>query len=128
MPCTNTGTRSRSVRTRTCGVAFLRRRIPAAEPETDNEEEDGTPPLATVMPRTQRKEQAEFRAKFGITDPELTPAARVISIHSILEEVTGGRSKEWFDKVEIYLQGCLDWLLKDDEEVVEMLRYERLLI
>ena len=97
-----------------------RRRIPAASPETYNKEEDGT--------RAQRKEQAAFRAKFGITDPELPDTAGVISMHSILEEMTGGRSEEWFDKEEIHLKGCLDWLLKDDKEVVEMLRYERLLI
>ena len=45
-----------------------------------------------------------------------------------MEEVTGGRSQEWFDKKEIHLQGCFDWLLNDDKEVVEMLSYEWQLI
>ena len=105
-----------------------RRRISAVDPETDNEEEDGRPPLATVVSRTQRKEQAAFRAKFGISDPELPPTAGAISLRGALEEVTGGRKKEWYQKKEIHLPGCLDWLLKDDKEVVEMLSHERRLI
>ena len=83
---------------------------------------------AAAAPSSQPTEQAAaFRAKFGITDPELFPSSS-FSFHDALEEVTGGRSQEWYDKKEIRLQGCLDWLLKDDQEVVEMLSYERQLI
>lgn len=48
--------------------------------------------------------------------------------YEVLEEVSGGRSQEWIDKTEIRLHGCLDWLVKDDKEFVEMLSYERQLI
>ena len=87
-------------------------------------------PSPTITRRSQRmqnEQAAEFRARFGITDPELSPGSR-FSFDDALEEVTGGRAQEWKDKKEIGLQGCLDWLLKDDKEVVEMLSYERQLI
>lgn len=42
--------------------------------------------------------------------------------------MTGGSGQEWISKHEIHLQSCLDWLLKDDKEIVEMLIHERQLI
>ena len=71
--------------------------------------------------------QASIRSKFRIIDPELPPSYS-ISLGKLLEEVTGGRSQDWISKEEIYLPSCFDWLLKDDQEVVEMLDYKRKLI
>ena len=71
--------------------------------------------------------QVSIRSRFRITDPELLPSSS-ISLDSLLEEVTGGRSQESISKEEIYLPSCFDWLLKDNQEVVEMLDYERKLI
>ena len=59
---------------------------------------------------------------------KLSSDACGLSSYDVLEEATRGRSQEWFNKEEIHLQGCIDWLLKDDKEVVEMLSYERQLI
>ena len=110
-------------------VSLQRPRTLAAGPATANDEgpiEDGTP-SPSVPPCPHRKEQAAFRTKFGITDPELSPKSSLL-FDAILEEVTGGKGQEWINKKEIHLQGCFDWLLKDDKEVVDMLSYERKLI
>ena len=73
--------------------------------------EDGTPsPTAMLVSRTEREQQATvtFRAKFGITDPELSHDAYSLLFYDAPEEVTRGRSQEWFDEKEVHLQGCLD--------------------
>ena len=47
------------------------------------------------------------------------------SISELLEELSRGSGHRWAQTQEMCLQGCLDWLLRDDPEVVEMLRNER---
>ena len=47
------------------------------------------------------------------------------SIAELLKELSGGSGLRWEQTQEMYLQGGLNWLLRDDPEVVEMLRNER---
>jgi hypothetical protein len=47
------------------------------------------------------------------------------STAELLAELSGGSGRRWAQAQELRLQGSLDWLLKDDPEVVEMLRNER---
>ena len=101
-------------------VSLQRLRTLAADPATADE--NGTP-----SPSVTRRPQSAFWTKFGVPDPNLPPKSK-LSLNALLEEVTGGRSQEWINEGEIHLQGCFDWLLNDDKEVVEMLGYERRLI
>ena len=119
-------------------VSLFRDRIRAADHTagSDSDQEHGSPTLTVARRRRMvqssnsegySSNQVSIRSRFRITDPELPPSSS-ISLDSLLEEVTGGRSQEWISKEEIYLPRCFDLLLKDDQEVVEMLDYERKLI
>ena len=76
---------------------------------------------------TSTRPQSEASSGQQILNFPPLPAFLLATFSRRLREA-GGRRQEWISKKEIYLPNRLDWLFKDDQEVVETLDYERKLI
>jgi hypothetical protein len=104
------------------------------EPEVDlpvtssagGEDDTSQPPFASTASFRKRKAPSaplyipEFNSKFKTVE-RLRPG---YPLQQILTELSGGRAAEWQNQGIIILEGYMDWLLRDDPEVVEILRAE----